>query len=105
MVLPLTYFVTKRVKLKWFVSLAGTLASIVVLVGGIAMGAFSWTVYWVGFKNADITEARDPVSSTEALFDPAVWAILVPIITPMFVLIPIMLKWKKLGAAIGANWS
>ncbi|MAW82161.1 MAG: hypothetical protein CMI63_18140 [Parvularcula sp.] len=100
-----TYQIAKRIKQKWFASLVGTLAFLVVMIGGLLFGASSWAVYWAGFKGVDISATREPMGSLEVILDPGVWAILTPIIVPMLVLMPIAVRWKKAGAKIGVSWS
>lgn len=100
-----TYQIAKRIKAKWFASLAGTVATIVVIVGGMSLGAFSSLVYLAAFKNVDINAPREPTGSIEVIFDPMIWAILVPIITPLLVLIPVFSRWEKVGARIGVYWA
>ncbi|WDI33153.1 hypothetical protein PUV54_08080 [Hyphococcus flavus] len=100
-----TYQIAKRIKQKWFASLAGTLAFLVVMIGGLSLGTFSWVVYWAGFKDVDITEPQEPVGAMEAVLDPNVWVILTPIIVPLLVLMPIAIRWKKAGETIGVRWA
>ena len=103
-----TYYVAKRMPFKWLRSIGGMLAFMVVLVGGVVGGGFSWLLYWAGFKQADIERllSLPPNPSTrDVVLDPEFWAILTPILTPCLVLMVVASKWKKAGASIGADWA
>jgi len=105
MVFPLTYQIAKRANPKWIAWLAGTLATIVVMVGAVFLGGLCSMAYMDAFKNIDISEPLEPKGSLEVILDISTWVILAPILSPLLALIPIFSRWKKLGEKIGVGWA